>query len=62
VIVIWWTCPFCFDRMATATDPRTVERDRDAHLAGQHPGVSVNPALLHLSYWHTICDWTGTTA
>ena len=56
--MFWWTCPVpgCFDRMATATDPRTVERDRDAHLAGQHPGVSVNPSLLHLSYWHTICD------
>ena len=52
--MFWWTCPLCFDRMATDADPRHVEHDRDAHLAGQHPGVRVEPRLLALSYWHTI--------
>lgn len=49
----WWTCPMfgCGDRMATSPDPRTVERDRDAHLARCHAGASIEPRLLRVSWW-----------
>lgn len=47
----WWTCPLCWDRMAESTDPRNVERDRDAHLATCHAGDSITPRLLIPSHW-----------
>lgn len=37
--------------MATSHDPRPVERDRDAHLAHNHPGALVEARLLWISHW-----------
>ena len=48
----WWTCTLttdgrvCLDRMAQSTDPRRVERDRDAHLEHAHPGQAIDGAKL----------------
>lgn len=53
----WWTCTLttdgrvCLDRMAQSTDPRRVERDRDAHLEHAHPGQAIDGAKLRLSSW-----------
>ena len=37
----WWTCPWCFDRMATHPDESRVELDRDRHIADKHPTVVI---------------------
>ena len=55
--MFWWTCPVCFDRMAANSDPRRVERDRDAHLEAAHPGVRVDVRLLRVSYWPSVGAW-----
>lgn len=47
----WWTCHLCGDRMAQQTDPRNVERDRDAHLRDRHAGQQIEPRALMVSWW-----------
>lgn len=65
---LWWTCPRCYDRMATrmvTTDSLAdlqaaedlVATDRDRHIARQHPEV-VHWAALMLTisrYRHLDC-------
>lgn len=53
--VYWWTCPHpaCFDRMAESGCEADVVRDRDAHIACQHPGWEPSDRQAAISTWLT---------
>lgn len=50
-VVYWWVCGLCADRMQESTNIRAVEHDRDAHLANNHPGVTIESWRLQISHW-----------
>lgn len=53
-MIWWWTCPppqGCFDRIQPGPDRERVARDRDAHLAAQHPGWQPTGRQLTLIHW-----------
>lgn len=52
----WWTCPWCFDRMATRHDEDTVRQDQGAHLRTTHPQIVPNDpewpaAMTYISHY-----------
>ena len=52
MVLYWWTCPWCFDRMATRHSEDEVVVDRDAHLAAEHPHIeAAHSRLLAVSHY-----------
>lgn len=51
MVLYWWTCPWCFDRMATKHAEAEVCVDRDAHIAARHPGVEMRRTLIAISHY-----------
>ena len=52
MVIYWWTCPWCMDRMATKHTEAEVCVDRDAHLSDKHPHVvAAHEHLLAISHY-----------
>ena len=52
MVIYWWTCPWCMDRMATKHTEAEVVVDRDAHLSDKHPHVvAAHEHLLAISHY-----------